>query len=211
MRKFTTAALILAVALLSFATAQPPSKQHLRAEAEIIELMLLRQKSVRDELKIDREGGKQIHEFTFKQQQAAQKVHELPEAQQKPKWEAMIKENDEFLAKHLNDRQRKRLEQIALQTAGLLCVTRPSIARELKLTDEQKQKAKQMQKAAHAKMDEALEVKDRAGQRQKLQELNRTTAEQLSKLLTDEQKAQWKQLAGAPFRGELQLETPDGK
>ena len=205
MRKFYTAALILTFALVSLATAQPQTK-HMRAEGEVIELMLLRQKSVREELKIEPAASKKIFEFTHKQQQAAADVHSLPEAKQKEKWTEMIKQNDEFLRTTLNSEQRKRLDQIAMHCAGLLVVTRTTIASELKLTSEQKTKAVKMQREAHDKVAEIIHAKSSEGRNEKLAEFRKTSDEQLVKLLTDEQQRKWKEMAGDAFKGKLVFE-----
>src|SRR5437660_1545294 len=87
MRMFWTAALILTLTgLLEMATAQETKKQapkKMSAQVDILEIMLLRQKSVRNELKLDDEEAKKIYEFTHKQYETAQEVHKLPEADQK--------------------------------------------------------------------------------------------------------------------------------
>jgi hypothetical protein len=181
----------------------------MHAEAEVIELMLLRQKSVRDELKIDQEAAKQIMEFTHKQHGTATETVALPESDQKAKWEAMIKENEEFLDKALNADQRKRLKQIAMQTAGVLCVTAPHIAQELNLTDEQKKAAKLLQNTMQTEVAQAIEAKDKQARDQKLAELRKDSHEKLASLLTDDQQKKWKELVGEPFQGKLIYEDPE--
>jgi len=120
----------------------------------------------------------------------------------------MMKENEEFLAANLSAEQKKRLEQISMQTAGLLWITRPSIAKELKLTDEQKQKATQMQQEAHKKFREAVHAKTNELRKEKLAALNQASQEELMKLLTNDQKTRYQELAGAPFKGGLHFEEP---
>jgi NADH dehydrogenase/NADH:ubiquinone oxidoreductase subunit G len=205
MRKFQTLAVICTFAFASLATGQPGSK-HLNAEAEVVELMLLRQKSVREELKIDATAAKKIFEFTYKQQQAAQETFKLPKDQQKAKWETMIKENDDFISANLNSQQRKRLDQIAMHCAGLLMVTKPSIAAELKLTKEQKQQAIKLQRENHEKIHEVISAKSGEGRNDKLAELRKSSDEQLHRLLTADQQKKWQEMAGPAFNGKLLFE-----
>jgi hypothetical protein len=207
MRTFYSSALILTVAIVSPARAADQTKMHARAEA--IELMLLRQKSVREELKIDRDEAIRIFEFSHKQHQAAAEIHKLAEPQQDEKWEALIKENEVFLKTSLKPEQRKRLKQIAMQTSGPVWVTMPSVARELNLTDQQKQQAMKLQEEAHAKYAKVIDTPASDGRDEKLAEIRKSGNDELTNLLTPEQQKKWKELAGAPFTGKLVFEEPE--
>jgi hypothetical protein len=211
MRKFVTAALVLTFpGLLGTAAGQDNQDQKKMAvQAEVVEIMLLRQKSVRADLKLNASEDEKIYEFTHKQFQTAHEVHKLPEAQQKERWEAMHKENEEFLHKCLSADQRKRLKQIAMQVAGLVLVTKPSIAKELNLTPEQTKKAVKLQKKVHEKFHEVTKAGSSEGRNEKLAELRKTGHEHLIKLLTDQQRAQWEQMVGAPFKGTLVFEETE--
>jgi len=207
MRRFYLAALILTVAIGNPAAAQDKVKMHARAEA--VELMLLRQRSVQEELKIDKDEATKIYEFTYKQHQAAMQVHALAQAQQEQKWETMVKENEEFLKTALKPEQRKRLKQIAMQTSGLIWVTMPSVAKQLNLTDEQKEHAAKLQEESHAKYATLADAPTTNGRDEKLMELRKSNHEALVKLLTPEQQTKWKELAGSPFTGKLVHEEPE--
>lgn len=215
MSAFWKWALVLAVPAACVATARPADPPAQRpghrmvAEEEVLELLLLRQKSVRDDLKMDQEEGKKVFEFTAKQHEAAEKVMALPEAEHKAKFDAMARENEHFLATHLTPEQRKRLEQISMHLAGLMWVTRPAIARDLNLTAEQKQKARQLQGEARAEVAAVIHAENRDTRRQKIEELHKANRERLMSLLTDEQKAKWKELAGPPFKGQVVFEEPE--
>jgi len=89
MRTFGIAILFSSFLAMSVAIAQDTQK--MIAHEEVIELLLLRQKSVQEDLKIDAEKSKKIREFCHKQHEAAEEVHKLPEAEQKGKWQ----KNDE--------------------------------------------------------------------------------------------------------------------
>ncbi len=207
MRTFYLSSVILTIAIAAPAAAA--DKTQIRVRAEAVELMLLRQKSVQEELKIDKDEATKIYEFTYKQHQAATQVHALPEAQQEEKWEAMVKENEAFLKTALKPEQRKRLKQIAMQTAGLVFVTLPSVARELNLTEQQKQQIMKLHEEAHAKFATIADAPSGAGKNEKLMELRKANHEELVQLLTPEQKQKWKELAGEPFTGKLVFEEPE--
>jgi hypothetical protein len=212
MRKFLAVALVLPLALVSMARgekAEKAEKAKMIAESDVVEVMLLRQKSVRDELKIDREESKKILEFTHKQHEAAEATSKLPKEQQKARWDSMGKENEEFLSKALKPEQRKRLEQIALQTASLLMVSRPEVARQLNITKEQEGQITKLQEDARKKFHELREAGNKAGLDEKLAELRNHNHEALAKLLTEDQKRKWKELVGAPFNGKLVFEEPE--
>jgi NADH dehydrogenase/NADH:ubiquinone oxidoreductase subunit G len=171
----------------------------------------VRQKSVREELKIDKDEAIKIFEFTFKQHQAAAEIHMLPEPQQEQKWEAVVKENVQFLKTALKPEQHKRLKQIAMQTSGLVWVTMPSVARELNLTEEQKQKVEKLHEEAHTKYAAAVDGTFSAGRNEKLAEIRSWGNGELTKLLTPEQKSKWKELVGEPFTGKLEFEEAERK
>jgi hypothetical protein len=204
---------ILAIPATCLAAAQPGQKtgkgKRLIAEGEVIELLLLRQKAVRDDLKLDKEFKTKVFEFTGKQHEKAEEVRKLPEAEQKAKWEDMAKENDAFLKDNLNPDQRKRLKQIAIQVVGLLWVTRKRIADELKLTDDQKTKARMLQKEARKDLMDLADVTNPKDRKEKVAALKKHNRERLMGLLTAEQKTKLQELAGAPFRGELIFEEEE--
>jgi hypothetical protein len=204
MRTFCLSALILTLAIISPSGAADPVKMHARAEAA--ELMLLRQKAVQEDLKIDKEDVKKIYEFTYTQHHAAMEVHKLPEAEQDAKWAVMIKENQEFIHKTLKPEQLKRLKQIAMQTSGLLFLTRPAIAKEMNLTEEQKRQVKEMVTEMHTKVAAVVHAPKSEGRNEKLAALRKASDEHLEKLFTADQKSKWKELIGEPFTGKLVFE-----
>ena len=216
MRTFWKWALVLTVPVVWVTTARPadePAKQRqglrMVAEEEAMELVLLRQKSVREELKIPHEETEKIFDFTAKQYDEAQKAQELPEDQRQAAFDRLVREDEAFLAGHLTPDQRKRLEQISMHLAGLMWVTRPAIARELNLTDEQKQKAREYQKEAREKLMEVLKSENKEDRKEKIAELHKTNHDRLHNLLTEEQRTKWHELAGPPFKGEIVFEEPE--
>jgi hypothetical protein len=215
MRTLWKWALVLAVPVVWVSTARPADEPQKRAglrmiaEEEAMELVLLRQKSVREDLKLPHEETEKIFDFTARQYDAAQKAQEMPEEQRKAAFDRLVREDEAFLAAHLTPDQRKRLEQISMHLTGLMWVTRPAIAEALKLTDEQKLKAREYQKEAREKVLEVLQAENKEGRKEKIAELHKANHDRLHGLLTDEQRAKWKELAGPPFKGEIVFEEPE--
>jgi hypothetical protein len=153
-----------------------------------LQVVLLRHKSVRDDLK---------------------RVEELPDAKERDrKYDEMTKENEQFLDEVLTAAQRKRLHQITLQVAGLLWITRPDVAAELKLTDEQKKKAVEYQQEARKEMEELLHSTTRRDRHAELRKLHEASKKRLLELLTDDQETKYHEMLGHPFRGELRFDEP---
>jgi len=189
---------------------QSADKKMMIPEEGTLEIMLLRQKSVRDELKINDSTVEKIKEYATRQWKKAQEVADQSQTEQDREFEAMAKENDKFLEQTLSKEQRQRLHQIVLQEAGLLYVTRPDIAAMLKLTEEQKEHARKAQKQAREDLEKLLDSKDAKERKEKLSELHKTNVQRLTSLFTPQQSAQWKQMIGAPFTGEFQFSGTTG-
>ncbi len=200
-------AVMLAFLAVGVALAKEP--EHLVPEGTTIQLLLLRQKSVRQELKITPKEREKIFEFTHKQHEAAQQAMKLGAGERKEKFAKLHKANEQFLENALTPEQRKRLDQITLQVAGLHWLTRPAIARELKLTRDQEQKARELHKESRKEVVEIIHAKSSTGRHEKLAELRKATRQKLMNLLTPDQKARWKELAGPPFTGQLVFEEPE--
>jgi hypothetical protein len=96
-----------------------------------------------------------------------------------------------------------------MQVTGLQQLTRPEVARALKLTDEQQQKFRGMQKEAAKQVEELLYGKNVPGRNEKLAKLREQIDRQIEAVLTDEQKALARELVGERFRGELVIEDPE--
>ena len=98
-------------------------------EEGAIEIVLLRHKAVRDDLKLTHQEARKIHEFTEEQWKKAEQIEELPDAKERDrKYEEMTREDEKFLDEILTVAQHKRLDQITLQVAALLWIKRPEIA-----------------------------------------------------------------------------------
>ena len=82
--------------------------------------MLLRQKCVRDELKLTDDEASKIKEHNDRQWKKAQEIQKLTRDQRHSRYEDLSRENERFLDQVLEPSDDKRLEEISLQVAGLL-------------------------------------------------------------------------------------------
>lgn len=203
MRTFILPAFALAVVAASTAPAYCGTK--LVPEEGAVQVILLRQEAVHEDLKLTPQEIQKIDEFCDKQWAKAQKIADLNESERDKKFEEMTKENEQFIDQTLTKEQRKRLDEITLQVAGLLWVTRDEVASKLDLSDEQKQKAKQLQQTARNETEELLHATKAEQKQEELRELRRTSRERLMTLLTADQKEKWREMTGKPLRGELQF------
>lgn len=172
-------------------------------EEGAVEVMLLLQPSVCKDLNLSADKRDKIGNFADAQWKKAQALANLDEKHRDERFKEMTKENERFISEVLSKDQKKRLDQILLQTAGLLWVTRPEVAKELNLSSEQKKRAAQLQQEARDEMEQLIHETDEAQQDAELSKLRKTSRDRLMTLLTDEQEAKWKQMTGTPFKGEI--------
>ncbi len=210
MRTLCKWALALAVPALWAAPARSGETDHLPGKTTT-QLLLLRQKSVQQELKITPELARKIRDFTHKEHEEFERAIKLGKEEGLKKILALRQANEKFLEDNLSEAQRKRLGQIYLQVTALHQLTQPEAAKVLNLTEEQRAKFKQMHTAAHKKFLAIVESKDRSERNAKLAKLRAEVYKEIGEVLTAEQKAKAKELVGEEFKGELLLEEPDGR
>ena len=179
-------------------------QEMIHPEGTTIKLILLRQKSVQEELKVSDDLKKQINDFTEKQHEAFLKSAKLDEAERKAKHEAMEKENAKFVKDSLSAAQVKRLDQIAMQFAALHHLLKPENSRALKLSDEQIDKLKELQKDSRSELEKVFTSKE--GRTEKFAKLRADTRTKILAILNDTQKEHARELAGPPFTGEIVFE-----
>jgi hypothetical protein len=197
---------VLAVPALCAAD-QPPERH--APSPTTINLMLLRQKSVQSDLKIDPELGRKIVEFTNKEYEAWKEAQNLSEAERETKVQELHRTNEKFLADNLSDAQRKRLNQIRWQVTGLQLLCTPEVAKLLSLTDEQQKKFKEMHAECRSQLEQIFDPKNRETRTEKLAKLRAEVDKQVEAVLTDEQKAKARELVGEPFNGEITFDGPE--
>jgi Spy/CpxP family protein refolding chaperone len=168
-------------------------------------LFLLTQKSVQEELKLSDEQVKKVTELQEKQREGFQGFQDLSQEERRTKMQEMTKAQNEAIAKLLKPEQLKRAKQISLQQQvrfGIaFVVSNEEIAKELKITDDQKAKLEEIR----GKMREEMQGlgRDEEGAK-KRQEIMKATNEKVEGVLTAEQKAKLKELQGEQFKGEIQ-------
>ena len=197
---------VLLVPAVVGATARPADP--VVPEGTTVKLLLLRQKSVQKELALTPETIKKIADFTQAQSEAAHKTADLGEAARKEVFARLLTQNDRFLAETLNAKQSKRLDQIAMQFTALTHLTTPEMAKELKLTDDQVKKFKEMQTEARKALADLIDAKDPKGKSEKLAKLHAETRTKILAVLTADQKAKVREMVGPPFEGEIVIEDP---
>lgn len=205
--KWTVALTVLA---LGAAVARAAENQMVPEEGAI-EVMLLRQASVREELKLSQADATKIHNFTREQWEKAKQASKLPEPDRDRKFDELTKENHHFLDQTLSKSQRERLKEIELQIAGLLCLTRPDVSKKLNLTSEQIKRAKEMQKEGRRELEELLYTAKPDTRHEKFAELRKTSRSKMLELLDDQQEKTWAQMQGKPFKGELTITAEEKK
>jgi hypothetical protein len=203
MRTFGKWALVLAVPAVCLAAR--PGEQ-IVPEGTTLQLLLLRQKSVQQELKLSPELVKKIVEFTNGESDAYEKALKQGEKEREAKFEELERKNKQFLEDNLSAAQRKRLDQITLQVCGLQQLTRPDVAKLLNLSEDQQKKFTEMRKEASKKLQEITSAKDRAGRNEKLAKFREEIDRKIETLLTDEQKTRVRELVGERFKGEIVFE-----
>ena len=207
MRTLMKWAVVLLVPAVFGATAWPAEPAV--PEGATVKLLLLRQKSVQKELELGADVVQKIMAFTNAQSEAFGKALELGEAARKEAFEKLARQNDQFLTDTLTAKQSKRLDQITMQFTALHQLTKPEMVKELKMSDEQVKKFKDMQTEARKALLEILEAKERAGKSEKLAKLREVTRAKILAILTEEQKAKVREMAGPPFEGEIVFEEPE--
>ncbi len=170
---------------------------------------LISNASVQKELKLDedqvRKAGVVAEDGRAKGQEMRSALEGLEGEERTKKMTEMTKAANEeglkTLGTFLKPEQLKRFKQIELQQAGVNAFTYPAVAKALKVTDEQAEKVKALIADQRSQM---TAVRDAAGgNRQAAMEKGAAIRKEMKAkamaLMTDEQKATYKEMAGEPF------------
>jgi Spy/CpxP family protein refolding chaperone len=181
--------------------------------------MLLTNKGVQKELKLDDAQVQKVESIAQdvrdKMTGLREKLQDVPQDQRREKMQEFMREINsdvkKSLAGVLKPDQLKRFEQIELQNRGAMAFSDPDIQKKLNLTGDQKDKIRGIVEDSNAQRRELFQgfQSDREGTMKKMQELNRETMSKAANVLTSEQKATWKELAGEPY--EVKFEPPRGQ
>lgn len=125
--------------------------------------------------------------------------------------EVMQKEMQKLMAENtkatlalLNDDQKKRLHELAIQRMGNGAALAPDVQKDLGITDDQKTKLKDLQDKQNTANQSLFEkVRNQEMTREEVQDAmkknNDTFNVEVGKILTDAQKAKLKEMGGKPF------------
>jgi hypothetical protein len=207
--------------------AQPQPSGSRTAAGGMRGISLLQTESVQAELHMTKEQASRLKTIAAAMsKKQSERLRDIPRDQLREKLGEVIaeinQEADKAIGTILKPEQLKRLDQIKFQSAGARAFSRSDVQSALKLTADQKDKIKDIQRAATRKSVDLLREfsflfsTDNTGGKginsitppapAKMKEYQKKTAAQrkdtLSKVmatLTDDQKAEWKKLIGKPF------------
>ena len=111
----------------------------------------------------------------------------------------------------LTEEQTKRFDQISLQSRGLQAFMDPAIVSKLSLTADQKTKIQELVTAsrpAGGAFNKDASAEERAEAAKKMRETSKANMAKVHEMMTDAQKASWKELTGTPI--EIQLPPRPG-
>jgi Spy/CpxP family protein refolding chaperone len=164
--------------------------------------------SVQEELKLDDKQKEKAKEFAAKMQEKMQELRGsfqgLSREEIGEKMREVAKTQTEaaekFMKEVLTPEQHKRAKQIALQQARLMAFTMEDVVKDLKLTDEQKEKIKALGDDMRKDMQELRgSGGDPQEMRQKTQSLTKEYFTKATEILTPDQKKHWAEMTGKPF------------
>jgi hypothetical protein len=151
--------------------------------------MYLNAKSVQEELKLSEDDAKKVNEA-------------LRGIDRQATPEERAEKTKKILADNLKEDQIKRLNQIMWQKGGLGTALRNAdVQTALKLDDKQKEQVKTIQEDSRKKITDL--GRPSADNRDKITEIRKKADEDITAVLTDDQKKAWKDLQGAEFNGEI--------
>jgi hypothetical protein len=166
---------------------------------------------VQEELKLsDKQKEKLLETFPDYAQQTKKvfdKIADLKPQQREKEMQSHRQKSHEKLAALLKEtlkaEQLKRLQQLELQQQGPFALGRPEIAKDLKITVEQRKQfmgvVQDMQKKIEPLMKEAQLGGDPQEIRPRVMKIRKDHEAKIEAILSDAQKQQWKKMLGKPF------------
>jgi Spy/CpxP family protein refolding chaperone len=201
-------ALAAAALVASPAFAQPPRGRGMQFGGGGIG-MLLGNASVQEELKLTDSQKEKIKDFAAKQREARAGFRDLSQEERVEKNRELTKAAETFAKETLTPEQHKRIKQIVLQQAGVMAFNGEEVQKELKLTDEQKEKIKTLADDMGKDMRELFQPGGGGDFQENMKKMAALRKEYLGKaaeVLTAEQKKQWADMTGKPF--EVKITPP---
>lgn len=228
-------AALLAGALVGLAVAQPPAGGRRGQGSQppgpprgtpmmfarggpMMVLGLLRNPQVQEELKLTEEQRQKIEQLgdslREKLRGLGQELRQLTPEEREKRLQAVNEEVEKELAKVLRKQQLTRLKQIALQVEGLAALGRTEVAKQVGINEEQQRKIQEILREAAEKRRALFQQGPPADPQATFQEMRKIREwvdEQISKLLTEQQRKRWQKLIGEPFKFEFQPFGPRGR
>ncbi len=169
--------------------------------------MLLGNKGVQSELKLTDEQKTKVQEFTTKTREKMREAFQSAAGDREKMQEAfkeIASETEKFVKDTLKPEQQKRLKQIQRQQVGIRAFQEEDVAKALKLTDEQKSDITKLSEDIGAQMREMFQSaqgdpEKMRENRKKIETLNKEAMDKVQKMLTADQKKEWKELTGEPY------------
>lgn len=178
----------------------------------LLKFVLMDQTSVQQELRATPEQVQAVRQAGDRQRAQLEGLAQLPKVEAAERVLKVQASADADLKRILSPEQHQRLTQIALQQAGpLLGLSRPDVAESVALSVEQKASLTRMredlvtQAANAAQGAGGLRRGGLLANIERLKAAKQQADANALALLRPEQTAQWQQLQGTPFRGQLQL------
>jgi type 1 glutamine amidotransferase len=175
-----------------------------------IPILLLGQESVRKELKLSPDQVKQLAALQKKWWGQGQALASLKEPERGRKIEQMGRESAKALADILSAEQARRLKQIVYQQQGTAALGEPDVAQALGLTDDQQEQIRQASEETKQKVGALARPGAVPGKeaRARIKAIRKAGSDRALAVLTADQKAAWKGLQGAPFKGAIGFGGP---
>ncbi|HVT14141.1 MAG TPA: hypothetical protein VHE55_17905 [Fimbriimonadaceae bacterium] len=168
---------------------------------------LLRRSDVQTELKITDDEKTKLQDVQAKIQQERQDIRDNNQGDRQAAMQETMKKQpswDKMVMAVLTADQQKRLKELIVQRSGNQIVYNAMFQDDLKLTDAQKAKFKDLQDKGREAMMGIFQNQDMS-QDEKMaafQKNQKTIDDEIGKTLTDDQKAKLKTMAGTPFKFE---------
>ena len=169
---------------------------------------LLMMSEVQRELGITEQQRQQIGQLMVEQREQMQSLMQqmrnvTPEQRQQLMQQA-IQKWDEGIGKILQPAQKARLREIQRQVEGTYALTRPDVAKELNLSEEQKRRISSILDQYRQKQTQLWQQGrgpnvDRQAMFQQMQQLRQQMDKELLAVLTTPQQEQWRKMQGKPF------------
>jgi hypothetical protein len=172
--------------------------------------------NVQEELKLTpdqvRSLPQVLQQVVLKYRDQMMSLRELPQEERVKKQRELTREMNDSAKKALalNPEQSRRFDQIGLQQRSIEVFGDPEVQAKLMLNQDQFAKIGEINKEANERFkDIANSVgTDRVAAMKKIRQLQKDLMDKALDILTDEQKASWKEMSGEPF--EVRFERPSG-